>query len=140
MRTKMRLGRNARSPTASIGDLAGMGRNCLLNYLALAGTVLAHPGLQVVVAHQPLARNLCDKKLQVTRFVQLLPGPRNPVHVRTIASHWVYDGCFASAAAGAGDTQYHPYTRRTHAARPHPYSTRHSVLRAGVGAGTSLVE
>jgi hypothetical protein len=130
----------AHLPTASIGDSAGMGRSCLLNYLALAGTVLAHRGLQVAVAHQPLARYLYDKKLQVTRSVQLLRDPKNPAHVRTIASHWVYGGCFASAVAGAGGSQCHPYTHRIHAARPHPYSTRHSVLRAGVGAGTSLVE
>lgn len=77
---------------------------------------------------------------QATRSVQLLPDPKTPVHVRTIASHWMYGGCFASAAAGAGGTRYHRYTRQIRVARPHPYSTRHSVLRAGVDAGTLLAE
>lgn len=117
-----------------------MGRSYLLNCPAPAGTVLAHRDLQVVVAHQPLALNLCDKKPQATRSVQLLHDPKTPVRVRTIVSHWVYGGCFASVAAGAGGTQCHPHTRRIRAARLHPYSTRQFVLRAGVGAGTSPAE
>lgn len=116
-----------------------MGRNYLLNYPAPAGIVLAHHGLQVAVAHQPLALNLCDKKPQATRSVQLLRDPKTLDRVRTIASHWVYGDCFVSAVAGAGGTRFHLHTRQIRAARPHPYSTRHSVLRAGVGAGTSPV-
>jgi hypothetical protein len=117
-----------------------MDRNYLLNYPALAGTVLAHRGLQVVVAHQLLALNLCDKKPQAIHSVRLLHDPKTPVRVRTIASHWVYGDYFVSAAAGAGGTQCPPHTRRIRAARPHPCSTRHSVLRVGVGAETLPAE
>lgn len=127
-------------PTASIGASAGIRRSRSPNYPGLAETVLAHPGLQVVVVHQRLGRNLCDTPPQVIQSAQLRHDPRNLVRAHTTAFHLAYGGCSASAGAGAGGTQFHRCIRQIHAVHLHPYSSRHSALMVGVGAGTWLPE
>jgi hypothetical protein len=124
-------------PTANIGPSAGIRKSCLLNYPGPADTVLAHHGQWAAVVHQHLAQNLCDTPPRGIHFVQLRHDPRIPARVHTTASHLAYGGCSASAAAGAGGIRrFLQRTHQIHAVHPHPYSTRHSALTAGVGAGT----